>query len=400
MNYGRKELKNTRMTDNDIVITGISAIASPGAEMNEIFTGLINKESNFSALKFQSDTFSSRKAAYVKNFRPQNIISDNKIIRFMSEETKFGVCALILCIEDSGVIVNETYQDGDIALYAGTGSSGIEFDYIENLLDNSSNDITGQFDPVKFGEIGLQRLNPLTSFKILPNMPPSVAAIVSGIKGGNLIFNPWEGSALLALNEAYYEIKSGREKIVYCGGSDCKTHSDAFIAFTEYGLLDNNDTVLSEGSSYICLEDYESAGKRGAKIYCKIRGVTNLSYISSRSCDYAYSKELYANIINNSLDKCDLCPEEIDLIIDSNDLNQRNDEMENMAIQDIFANPLVLSPKKIIGNAFAASGFISVSIAAYILKENIKIDNRIIQRILINSFAPGSEKFCIILEKI
>ena len=314
----------------------------------------------------------------------------------MSRETQLAVCSLKFCIEDSNIRINDTYDENEISLFSGTGSSGIDLDEIRTMLDNSYEN--GDFDPVKFGEVGLGRLNPLISFKILPNMPPSVAVIHNGIKGRNLIFNPWEGSALLAFQEAFYEIKSGRENVVYCGGSDNKTHSDAFLNFSEYGLLNNGGIILGEGSSHLCLENPEKANERNAEIYCMVKGLSNISY-SNNNVNYNVTGDLVNNLFEESLRASEIKPSVIDLIIDSNDGNTKNDNIENQVYEKMFPSIPRVSPKKIIGNTFAAAGFINLAIGSFLLKNDLKIYGRKLNTIMINSFPIGSENFSIILEK-
>ncbi len=136
------------------------------------------------------------------------------------------------------------------------------------------------------------------------------------------------------------------------------------------------------------------------KIYRKVRNITGSSSYSQAPFKYAFSEKLYADMLKRSLSESGLEPEDIDLILDSNDFNHKNDEMEINAIKKILQNTESISPKKIIGNAFAASGFISIAIAAHMIKNKIGLNGKKIERILINSFSIGSEKFCIILEKI
>ncbi len=391
------------MQNHSPVITGVSIICSLGVDFDRVIRRILHGKDRFSTIPFESRLLQNRRVAVVEDFNPRDHVKDGKTLRFMSRETRFAVCALVRCLEDAGVIVNETYDESDIALFAGTGSSGMDLADIENLLDNASNDDTGLFDPRKFGQVALNRLNPLTSFKILPNMPPSVAAIQAGIKGANLIFNPWEGNALLALFEAMHEITSGRERIVFCGGSDCKTHSNAFLAFMEYGLLGNErEPVLSEGSAWLAVETYFGAKKRNAEIYCNIKHIshrsnTSWSEAAGLTYDYPCSESLFSDMIEEALDESGLTPNDIDVIVSSND-GGKNDPMENRVIRKRFNDRPVLSPKKVIGNAFAASGIMNVSLAAFLLKNGSALIQREIHRILVHSFAPGSEQFCIVLE--
>jgi 3-oxoacyl-(acyl-carrier-protein) synthase len=381
------------------VVTGISAICSLGHTPSDVTAKILRRQSRFQASGYSAPALAGRKIAPADGFDPKKILQKGKSHRYMSRETNLAACALFLCVENSGIQVNETYRDNEISLFAGTGSSGLDFSYIQKMLDHSANETTGLFDALRFGEAGISRMNPLVSFKILPNMPVTVGAIETSIKGRNLIFNPWEGNALMALNEAVHDIVSKCAAVVFCGGSDCKIHSDAFIAFTEYGLFERSGVVMSEGSAYLSVENGELARDRGAHIYCGIKSITSKSVAPDDLIGYIPSPELYTVIMDEALRDAGYSARDIDLVIDSNDFNEANDEAENMAIANIFGPVATISPKKIAGNTFAASGYISLAVAAQIIDMNIAV-NAPINRIMINSFANGSEKLCIIVESI
>lgn len=384
------------MNDLQPVITGVSTVCSLGCDLDQILESLLNEAQCFSSIQFSSDFFKNRRVALVNDCNLTDITLDEKSLRYMSQETRFAVLACLLCLKDAGI--NDTFDKNQIALFAGTGSSGIQLDTTEKLLLHSVSPDTGLFDPGLFGKTALYKLNPLVSFQILPNMPAAMCAIVADIRGKNLVFNPWEGNALLALYEAWFEVRSGRSAIVLCGGSDCKTHSNAFLAFSEYGLLNGSDVVLSEGSGYLAIEEEQSAKHREQEIYCAIRYMHHQSCPGSEATGGESTVSFYMEMIQTALNESKLSPQDIDLVISSNDFTSQADTMENKAIANFFSCPII-SPKKILGNTYAAAGIIHLAIASQVIKDGIHIEGRQINRIFITSFAPGSEKFCTILEK-
>ncbi len=383
------------------VITGASAICSLGDDLHEIVYKIYNNEPAFIEAGNSWGGAGSRKIAPAAFFNPSELVKKNRFYRYMSRETKFAASALAMCLGYAGIVPGNTHPESSIALFAGTGSSGLDFDYIQNMLDNSANSETGLFDSARFAADGIPRMNPLTSFKILPNMPAAVGAINSLVRGANLIFNPWEGNALHALKEGFHEIKSGRNKIVMCGGSDSRTHTGALVSLTEYGLFDKSDVVLSEGSAFVALEDYESAQSRCANIMCRVKAISTESVVPENIAGYSPDAGLYEFLMEDALLEAGLSWDKLDFIICSSDFNKLNDEAEKQAIfQGCTKKVKKLSPKKIAGNTFAAAGFLSVAIAAHILEWEFPAGGRPINNVLVNSFGPGSEKFCIVLERI
>jgi len=67
-------------------------------------------------------------------------------------------------------------------------------------------------------------------------------------------------------------------------------------------------------------------------------------------------------------------------------------------------NPLssfkILSNMPVMAGGIAAGGYIILEAASYLIKNDIMIDRRILNRIMIKIFSNGSENFCIIVERI
>ncbi len=382
------------------VISGAALICPLGCDLEEVARKLWAADADRDYPPIPLSPM-ERPVLRVEQFDARQFLADKKTVRFMSRETRFAVCTLQFCLADAAVRVDQTHAADDIAFYAGTGSGGIDIEQIEKLLLHSVNQQTGRFDLERFGREALNQLNPLTSFKILPNMPPAVAAIYAGVKGSNLIFNPWEGHALLAFREAVWAIRCGRERLVLCSGSDCKTHTNALLTFAEYGLLENSGVILSEGSACVALESLRDARNRKAPLCCTVRGVTHRSHVLPDNLGYACAAELFAELMTAVLAESALTPADIDLILGSGDLHGENDAAELQAIQQVTGPSCpVRFPKKRMGNAVAAAGMMHLALAAHLLKTGRLPNGERCRRILINSFGPGSELFCIILEAV
>lgn len=380
-----------------------------GLNPASVVSAVLEGRSNFSPPPFRSSHFSGRRVALVENFDPRAFISPSRAVRFMSRETQFAVAALDLCLSDlSG---RTGFKKGDsaagnpacpwadpyeIALFAGTGSSGISLDDIMPMLGNSCNPDTGRFDPLIFSKQGLKKLNPLISFRILPNMPPSAAVIHGGVKGENLIFNPWEGSAMSGFREGIHALAEKRSRLVICGGSDCKTHSDAFIAFEEYGFFKSGPFVMSEGGAYLAMYLEEPGRPQVLHPYCRVAGMASMTVCG---CTLAapMNENMCEGIMEEALGSAAILASDVDIVLSSQDFSSQ-DRDEAAAINRIFPRARVLHPRKFLGNAIAAAGHFSLSIGSAILDSSEK-GLSALRRIMVNSFGFGSEKHCVILEK-
>ncbi len=389
------ELSESLDGNQKTVITGIGIICPIGDSIEKVYENIEAKRNIIGS-----------KVAVIENFNPKDYLKkDAKLVRFMSKETQFATIAASKAIEDTKTF---PYSEYEIAIYAGTGTTGIEFTDIEKML-NTSVDENGLFDIKKFGSEALYALNPLISFQILPNMPVCVASIYSKIKGNNQVFNPWEGNAAHALLEAYYDLQMEKEKCVIVGGSDYKTNSGAFITLSQYGLMNNQENDLigkpfnpdskgfipGEGSAYLVLENLSKENKDHA--YAQIIAIETVSDRES-SLNYSMNSDLLADLILKTLEVSELTIKDIELIFSSADGNYMSDKIEEEALKKVFCEnlPLVLTPKEFTGNIFSASPYINIALGAYMLKNNLKN----ITNILITGFGIGSEKFCSIIGKI
>ncbi|PKK91865.1 MAG: hypothetical protein CVV64_00100 [Candidatus Wallbacteria bacterium HGW-Wallbacteria-1] len=395
------------------IVGGVGIVSPSGLHPDAVVDAVVDNCSVFESPAFSSDHFSDRRVALVRNYEARNYINPPRAARYMSRETQFAVAALGLCIDDftkrSGAALFSWIDPYDIALFAGTGSSGISLDDIMPMLINSCDPQSGRFDPVRFSSRGLSKLNPLTSFRILPNMPPSVAVIYGGVKGENLIFNPWEGSAMSGFQEAIHALTEGRSRLAISGGSDCKTHSDAFIAFDEYGLFSRGPFVMSEGSAYLAMYLEESELTAIINPYCRVAGMASMT-VYGDTISAPMSSEMCEGIMMGALSSARLSSDEIDCVISSEDFGFQDLE-EHEALNAIFREagegkgstidnrlPRIIHPRKVFGNAVASAGHFSLSLGAAVLDS---ADERAagMERIMVNSFGFGSEKHCVILEK-
>lgn len=356
-------------------ITGISHFSRLGTDSLSACRNLL------------SGTFETAKTvARIEDFDPRKKISPPKGIRYMSRETMLAVAASMQCVSDSGLSPGRNIRQDELAFFAGTGSSGIDIHEITPMLDGSCREEDGRFCPLEFGRTGLSRLNPLTSFKILPNMPPSVAAIYNEIKGKNLIFNPWESSALHAFEEAVFELCSGREKAVLCGGSDDRTHSDSLITLREYGFMDYSEMVPGEGSSYVMLRS-----EPGDDHYCSVAAIRSVP-VTGADFNYPEDRGAVRKLIRECLEGSGSLP--VDLVFDSRDGNARCDRMQVELLHEILPGVRLLSPKLYTGNCFAASGFLHISLACQVFRQVPEI-----RAILLLFLGPGSEMYSVVLKR-
>ncbi len=396
------------------VITGIGITTPLGDRIGKVVERITARESSFTATGFDdaytNGAFTVDRCGRIDERRLKSFLPSKPRKRYMSRESMFAAFALLSAMADAGLSGpdsgdkdgSERFSRDDIGIYAGTGMAGLDLSEIDRMLECSSG-ADGLFDIHRFVTEGVKGLNPLISFKILPNMPVCGSSIASGIRGSNLVFNPWEGNSALAFIKASEDIESGQETCLLTGGSDSRTNSCSFILFSQYGLFppekdamvgkpcweESAGFIPSEGACYLALEPQEAAGKP----YARVRAWDSFTDIDSMHT-YTTRPELLQESIERTLQRAECTPRDIDYIVVSADGYFPADDAERRALQAVFGTgPPVMIPREFTGNMFAASAHVNLAIAAYLIKEGR------VERALVTSFGVGTQKAVFVLER-
>jgi len=117
--------------------------------------------------------------------------------------------------------------------------------------------------------------------------------------------------------------------------------------------------ILSEGAGIVILEEYESAKKRGAKIYAEIvgYGMTGDAYHMTAPTP---NGEGAARCIKMALDNAGVRPDQVNYINAHGTSTPYNDLYETMAIKTIFGEHakklMISSTKSMTGHLLGAAG--------------------------------------------
>lgn len=106
----------------------------------------------------------------------------------------------------------------DAGLFLAVGMAGGEIATLGPLLEASC--AGGALDLAALGRDGLARLNPLTSFQVLNNMPLCHASIALGIGGPHAALFGGAGAALDAIDRAARAVSAGEAPWALAGGAD------------------------------------------------------------------------------------------------------------------------------------------------------------------------------------
>jgi hypothetical protein len=96
-------------------------------------------------------------------------------------------------------------------------------------------------------------MNPLDSFKILPNMPPCILAMLLGIRGPNLVLNPFGDQAVFALQEGIRAVSEGEVEAALVGAADTPSAPSTLVYLYQSGHLQFG-AKASPAAAYLVLE--------------------------------------------------------------------------------------------------------------------------------------------------
>jgi 3-oxoacyl-[acyl-carrier-protein] synthase II len=207
------------------------------------------------------------------------------------------------------------------------------------------------------------------------NLAAGQISIKCGAKGPNIAPVSACATGTHAIGDAYRIIQRGDADAVISGGTEstiCPLGIGGFSVMK--ALSSRNDDqqaasrpfdknrdgfVMGEGAGIVILEEYESAKRRGAKIYAEIAGygLTGDAYHLTAPSP---GGEGAARCMKMALDTAGVNPEEVDYINAHGTSTPFNDLYETMAIKSVFGDHakrlMVSSTKSMTGHLLGAAG--------------------------------------------
>jgi 3-oxoacyl-[acyl-carrier-protein] synthase II len=257
---------------NDVAVTGIGIVSPFGAGKD---TWISAFKSNFPIKKtkipeFQNTPLANQEIATLPDLlKVAQQKLDRKLIKFMSDATMLGCLAGKEAAEDASIA--KRFASERIGIYAATGLTAANFHSAAEMLKACTTP-EETFSEKLFGKAGLSCMNPLESFKILPNMPPCILAILLGIKGPNLILNKWEGQAGAAIYEGFLAVRTSEVDCALVGGADTPASPATIVSLRQRKLMGENE-FPSDAGAYLVLESRDRAVQDGRYIYAIIQEI-------------------------------------------------------------------------------------------------------------------------------
>ncbi len=401
-----------------MVVTGLGMINSLGHDKESSFKAIVDGECGIDMITlFDTSNHSVKIAGEVKDFDPTTVMHP-KEVKKADRFIQLGLKAAHEAMEDSGLKSGE-YDEESFGIASAAGIGGLT-----NIEKNA----------IISANRGPRRISPFFIPSALVNMLGGFVAIDFKLKGPNL-------SDVTACAASTHAI-SNATKTIMLGGADKMLVVGAEAAICDVGvggfaamkaLSTRNDDpkrasrpfdanrdgfVMGEGAGALVLEEYESAKKRGAKIYAEVIGFGesgDANHITTPVMDGPLRAMKAAYKMAGE--------PKIDYVNAHGTSTPANDKNETAAIKELFGSdvPPVSSTKGQIGHCLGAAGAIEAIISIMAMRDSIipptinyetKDENcdldyvtegarkQEINTIMSNSFGFGGTNGSIILKKI
>ena len=255
-----------------VVVTGVGAVSSLGTGVDKNWSALTEGKSGIDLItRFDASDLPAQIAGEVKDFEPTDFI-DKKEVKKMDLFIQYSLAAADMAMKDSGLEITEENAER-VGVLVGSGLGGLPaIEKYHDVLNKS----------------GYKRVTPFFIPMLIINLAPGQISIRFGAKGPNVSSVSACATGTHSIGDAYHMIKRGDADAMIAGGTEStitplgvsgfcvmkalSTRNDDPKAASRPFDKDRDGFVMAEGAGIVILEEYESAVKRGAKIYGELCG--------------------------------------------------------------------------------------------------------------------------------
>ena len=366
------------MEKRRVVITGLGAITPCGVNVKDFWQAMKDGKSGITKYeRISNDRQTVLIAGEIKDkdFDPTKYFEPKEAKR-VERYIQFGVAASDEAIQDAG-LENAGYDPYRVGVMMSSAAGG--FDTFEK------NHLT-------MLQRGYTKGSPFTIPYLIVNMAAGRVSIKHGFKGQSKAVVSACATGTHSIGDSFRAIQWGDADAMVAGGCEATITALGVGAFSALRALshrndepekasrpydkDRDGFVMAEGAAAVVLEEYESAKKRGAKIYAEIVG-------------YGQSSDAYDIVApdpegNGALKSMEFAladagmkPEDIQYINAHGTSTGLGDIAESQAIAKLFGdlttnkNLLVSSTKSMHGHMLGATGAIESIVCIKAMEEGI-----------------------------
>ena len=374
-----------------VVVTGLGVVAPNGIGKEAFWSACLSGKSGVGPIRtFDASQHPVKVAAEVPEFDLMPFVppAHRKSTKIMGRAARFAVAAAGLAVTDSGLQLSREDPER-VGVVMGTGVIPMDLPEVAPLIASACGE-DGKLRCDALGKAGSSALFPLWILKYLPNMTAAHISLIHGAQGPNSTITTACAAGTQAVGEAFRLIARGDADLMLAGGSDSRIDPLLMLAYSALGALSQGTRpaeqvsrpfdgqrdgfVLGEGAGVLILEELERARGRGAMIYAEVLG------LGSSFDAYAVTKPDpaaggAARAIRWALQEARVDAHDVDYINAHGTSTRLNDQMETMAVKQVFngaAEALPMSSiKSMIGHLIGAAGAVEAVALALTLRDGV-----------------------------
>ena len=350
-----------------VVVTGIGMVSPLASNVNDTWNQLLQSKSGINRItSFNTDDLNVKIAGQIPSseerfgFNADNFV-EPKDQRKIDDFILYAIAAADQAIKDSDIGKLDEESSKRAGVLIGSGIGGLQ-------------SIAKANETLK--EKGPKRMSPFFIPSCLINLASGQISIKHNLKGPNHSVVTACSTGAHAIGDAARIIKSGEADIMVAGGSEAAVCRLGIAGFAAARALSTNFNdfpekasrpwdkrrdgfVMGEGAGVVILENYESAKKRGAKIYSEILGYGlsgDAYHITAPAADGNGGYRCMEAALKNG--KINI--EEVSYINAHGTSTPLGDEIELNSVSKLFASNIkeisMSSTKSSIGHLLGAAG--------------------------------------------
>jgi 3-oxoacyl-[acyl-carrier-protein] synthase II len=368
-----------------VVVTGLGLLTPLGVGAEPTWQGLVEGRSAIGPLRgYDPSSLSTRIGGEIADFAPQEFVTQRRQLRMMTRNDQLALAGATLAVRDAQLDL----ATGDLERAGLFVGSNKEISNPMSLLDGAlvARNPDGSVDMRRMGQEAASAFYPLFYVEGLQAASLFYISQAFGLKGANTYFAGAAESGLVALGRAFRAIRRGEVDVAIAGGFDDASSWWNMTKFDALGILTTrNDlgaaacrpydrgrdgTVLGEGAALLVLETYESAVRRGARLYAEITGFGE-GYDAYKLLTPHPEGRGLARAMRAALQDADSSPDAIDYVATHGSGTRLGDASEARALRTVFgaaADRLrASSVKPATGHLIGGAGALNAAVAALAL---------------------------------
>ena len=356
-----------------VVVTGLGLVTPVGNTVEDSWSAIMSGRSGVGYIqKFDTEKFSVRIAAEVKDFDPLSFI-EKKEARKMGAFIHYAIAASDEALKDSGLAITGE-NDERVGTYI---SSGIgDFWAIEREHSKLLNE-------------GPHRVSPFFIPSAIVNLAAGQVSIRTGAKGPISATATACSAGAHAIGDSFKIIQRDDADVMICGGAESaitpmsvagfaamramSTRNDDPVHASRPFERDRDGFVIGEGAGMMILEELETARARGAHIYAELVGYGN----TADAFHITMPDETAAGpmrVMQMAMRDAGVTAEQVEYINAHGTSTPYNDKFETLAIKRAFGEHAyklaVSSTKSMTGHLLGAAGGIEAVFSVLAITRN------------------------------